>query len=99
GGRLFYADLTTGLIQELMIGKDDAPLGLYIKGFGQDTNGELYLLGSTVIGPSGTTGVALALKAASNLPWQNSANFLDVNADGQIAPLDALVVINLLNSR
>ena len=99
GGRLLYADLTTGLIQELMIGNADSPLGLFVKGFGQDANGELYVLGSTTIGPSGTAGVALALKAASNLPWQNSANCIDVNADGQIAPLDALIVINELNSR
>lgn len=60
-GRLFYADLDTGLIQELIIGLDDRELGLFVKGFGQDANGELYLLASTVLGPGGSTGVVLQL--------------------------------------
>lgn len=60
-GRLFYADLDTGLIQELTLGLDDRELGLFVKGFGQDANGELYVLASTALGPSGTTGVVLAL--------------------------------------
>lgn len=60
-GRLFYADLSTGLIQELVLGLNDRKLGLFVKGFGQDANGELYVLGSTALGPSGTTGVVLEL--------------------------------------
>ena len=63
GGRLFYADLSTGLIQELMIGLNDRALGLFLKGFGEDANGELYVLGSTTLGPTGTTGVVLQLTA------------------------------------
>ncbi len=60
-GRIFYADLVTGLIQEVNIGPTSRALGLYIKGFGEDQNGEIYLLGSTTLGPTGTTGVALLL--------------------------------------
>ena len=63
GGRLFTADLGTGLIEELIIGLDDRPLGLYLKGFGVDAAGELYVLGSTALGPYGTTGVVLQLTA------------------------------------
>ena len=63
GGRLFYADLSTGLIQELKIGETDRALGLYLKGFGEDANGELYVLGSTTLGPTGTTGVVMELTA------------------------------------
>ena len=62
-GRLFYADLSTGLIQELHIGLNDRSLGLFVKGFGQDANGELYVLGSTTLGPTGTTGVVLNITA------------------------------------
>ena len=51
GGRLFLGDLATGDIQELIIGTNDRPLGLYLKGFGEDANGELYVLGSTGLGP------------------------------------------------
>jgi hypothetical protein len=37
--------------------------------------------------------------ADHGIPWQNSANRFDVTGDGQVAPLDALVVINDLNLR
>ncbi len=60
-GRLFYADLATGLIQELKIGLDDRALGLFVKGFGEDQNGELYVMGSSLLGPTGSTGVVLEL--------------------------------------
>lgn len=55
-GRLFYADLSNGTIQELLLGIPDTPLGMYLKGFGQDANGELYVAADSNIGPSGTGG-------------------------------------------
>jgi glucose/arabinose dehydrogenase len=57
-GRLFYADLTTDQIFEFNM---DVPLGLWLKGFGEDANGEIYVLASTKLGPSGNTGVVLEL--------------------------------------
>jgi glucose/arabinose dehydrogenase len=33
-----------------------ANIGNYLKGFGQDLSGEIYVLGSTIIGPTGNTG-------------------------------------------
>lgn len=39
-------------------------LGYYLKGFGQDEEGEIYLTVSTVAGPSGNTGRVLKLVAA-----------------------------------
>jgi hypothetical protein len=33
----------------------------------------------------------------NSIPWQNSRNPLDVNNDGVVAPIDALIVINYLN--
>ena len=57
-GRIFYADLATGQINEFSL---DAPLGMYVKGLGQDGNGEIYLLASTKLGPTGNTGVVLEL--------------------------------------
>ncbi len=62
-GRLFYADLDSGLIQELQIGLNDRALGMFVKGFGEDANGELYVLGSTTLGPTGTTGEVLQITA------------------------------------
>ncbi|MHC4558185.1 MAG: PQQ-dependent sugar dehydrogenase [Planctomycetota bacterium] len=60
-GRLLYADLGTGLIQEFIIGVEDRNLGLYVKAFGQDATGELYLLAGTNLGPFGTGGMVLKI--------------------------------------
>lgn len=60
-GRLFYYDFTAAEIREFIIGRDDRALGLYVKGMGQDQNGEVYVLGSMVVGPTGTTGVVYKL--------------------------------------
>jgi glucose/arabinose dehydrogenase len=60
-GRLLYADLETGLIQEFIIGIDDRDLGLYVKAFGQDADGELYLLAGSNLGPFGDSGVILKI--------------------------------------
>lgn len=57
-GRLFYADLTTDQIFEFNM---DNPLNLWLKGFGEDANGEIYVLASKNLGPSGTTGVVMEL--------------------------------------
>jgi len=58
-GRLFVADLLTGRIEELLVGPDQRSLGLYVKGFGQDRSGEVYVLASSALGPYGNTGVVL----------------------------------------
>jgi glucose/arabinose dehydrogenase len=57
-GELFYADLSTGVIQGLPL----APLaGKFLKGFGEDASGEIYVLASSNIGPCGTGGVVYEL--------------------------------------
>ncbi|MEN6575089.1 MAG: PQQ-dependent sugar dehydrogenase [Phycisphaerales bacterium] len=63
-GRLFVADLFKGTIQELLIGVAGDPLGLFVKGFGQDLSGEVYLLASTALGPAGDTGVVMKIVPA-----------------------------------
>jgi glucose/arabinose dehydrogenase len=60
-GRLFYADLDTKVIREFLLGATDQPLGLFVKGMGEDENGELYVIGGTNLGPSGTSGVILKI--------------------------------------
>jgi glucose/arabinose dehydrogenase len=57
-GRLFYADLVTGQVNEFNMAN---PLGLWLKGFGEDANGEIFVMASTNLGPSGTTGVVFEL--------------------------------------
>jgi glucose/arabinose dehydrogenase len=65
-GRLFYGDLQTGQIWEFQLGTNDRPLGLFVKGLGQDADGELYLLASSNLGPFGSGGQVL--KLSSPLP-------------------------------
>jgi glucose/arabinose dehydrogenase len=62
-GRLFYLD-TGNVIKELTIGNDDRTLDLFVKGFGEDSSGELYVMGSTDLAPSGTGGSVLKLVPA-----------------------------------
>jgi len=64
-GRLFYADLDTGLIYEFLLPQFAAgvlPNGLTVHGFGQDGEGELYAL-ATNTPSSGTGGVIYKITA------------------------------------
>jgi glucose/arabinose dehydrogenase len=65
-GRLLVGDLTTGLVEELKIGLDDRALGFFLKGLGQDADGELYaLVGMTAgLGIAEQSGRVLKLTAA-----------------------------------
>jgi glucose/arabinose dehydrogenase len=57
-GRLFWLDADGGRsdIFEFKIGEQDQPLGLYLFGFGEDERGELFVLTSQNLGPSGEGG-------------------------------------------
>ncbi|MCX6872431.1 MAG: leucine-rich repeat protein [Verrucomicrobia bacterium] len=64
--RLFYADLTTGAIKEFLLPQFAVgilPNGLTVHGFGEDGNGELYVL-ATNTPSSGTGGIVYALQNA-----------------------------------
>jgi glucose/arabinose dehydrogenase len=61
-GRLFYGNLTSGHIKEFRLGGQHNPLlGSFLKGFGQDDGGEIYVLIDSNIGPSGTGGQVLKI--------------------------------------
>jgi glucose/arabinose dehydrogenase len=68
-GRLFYLEGTN--LNEFIIGPDDHRLGLFLKGFGQDAAGELYVMGSSNIGPSGTAGKVLKIVPLATNAMQN----------------------------
>jgi glucose/arabinose dehydrogenase/plastocyanin len=61
-GRLFYLD-TSSNITELRIGLDDRALSRYLKGFGQDPDGELYLFTTKPLGPTGLAGTMYKIVA------------------------------------
>jgi glucose/arabinose dehydrogenase len=72
-GVLFYADLDTGIIKELVLpqfANGRLPNGLTVHGFGQDNDGELYVL-VTNTAPDGTGGIVYRLVPAA-LPEPSS---------------------------
>jgi hypothetical protein len=67
-GRLFYSDLSNGVIFEFQIGDDDVPLGGFLKGFGQDGRNEIYVLVDPNIGPSGAEAEVRKIVSATTIP-------------------------------
>ncbi len=56
-GHLFYLDTASpAAIHRFRLGRNSRALGLYVKGFGRDSAGEVYVLASSARGPSGTDG-------------------------------------------
>jgi VCBS repeat-containing protein len=49
-------------------------------------------------GGSASASVTITVQATPPSPWQNPSNRFDVNADGFVAPIDALVLINRINA-
>lgn len=65
-GRLFASTPQGGglwPIQELLI-NGTTRLGYVVKGFGQDSDGEVYVMASKVLGPTGTTGTVFKIVSA-----------------------------------
>jgi glucose/arabinose dehydrogenase/plastocyanin len=87
-GRLYYLDGSE--LKEFRIGLNDRSLGIWIKGFGEDTEGEIYVCGSTTLGPSGTTGVIYKIvPLPSTLQFSsvsNSPNHLNVRWQNGVGP-------------
>ena len=80
-GRLFYSDFSGGLIQELRIGEPEQPLGIFLKGFGRDDNGDIYALGDGT--PDG--GVVLKLVSVTATPaMQNLSTRLNVGVGDNV---------------
>jgi uncharacterized protein (TIGR03118 family) len=92
-GRLFYIDV--GELKELKIGADDRSLGMWLKGFGQDASGELYVLGSTNLGPTGTSGKLMKIVPLAAEPVQNS--YMVDNLVSDIPGLAPVTDANLAN--
>lgn len=79
-GRLFYADLQTGLIYEFPLPQFPTgilPNGLTVHGFGEDADGELYAL-VTNTSANGTGGIVYKFVPV-RLAFQVSGNMLDIS--------------------
>lgn len=63
-GRLYYFDVTGPDAferRQFFLAPDNAPLGRFLKGFGKDEAGELYVCVSSALAPTGTTGEVLRI--------------------------------------
>lgn len=67
-GRLFWLDADGALsdIFEFRLGPNADPLNLYLKGFGEDEDGEIYVLTSQNLGSVGNTGQVWQLAASDD---------------------------------
>ncbi len=82
-GHLFYLDpATPSNIRRLRIGADDRTLNKFVKGFGRDEQGEIYVMVGSTGGPGGTSGQVLKLvacyancDASTQAPTLNVADF------------------------
>ncbi|MBK8268218.1 MAG: PQQ-dependent sugar dehydrogenase [Planctomycetes bacterium] len=86
--QLYYmdADGVPNTIFEFSNGLNNDPYGVFLKGFGEDADGEIYVLGSTVLGPTGTGGVVFHLVPAKG----------DMNGDGAITVADISLFADVL---
>ena len=62
-GQPFHADLRSGEMKQFLLGPSDEPLDGYLVAFGEDAEGELYALTTSLAGPKGSTGKVLRLVA------------------------------------
>jgi glucose/arabinose dehydrogenase len=95
-GRLLYLDAEgdRSRILELEIGPQAAPPGRFVKGFGEDETGEIYVLTSDQSGLSGETGrVFHIIGPESPQPYQVPG---DCNQDGKVNISDAICVLGAL---
>jgi glucose/arabinose dehydrogenase len=79
-GRLFYADLQTGAINEFLLPQFATgilPNGLTVHGFGEDADGELYALVTNT--PANGTGGIVYKFVAIRLAFQVSGNMLNIS--------------------
>ena len=83
GGRLFYLQKNNRILEFQLAGQET--LGLRVLGFGQDVNGELYLLANETGVPFGDTGVVLRLAPVH----RGAANFhAHLSGDEEVQPVD-----------
>ena len=79
-GRIFYTDITgpeAFVRKEFFLLPDGAPLGQAVFGFGEDENGELYVLASDNIGPDGNAGVVYRIRGeAESVPTTSTWGLL-----------------------
>jgi hypothetical protein len=57
---------STWSYNEISLKSHPDDIGYYLRGFGQDDDGEVYLTVSSILGPSGNTGKVFKLVAVKN---------------------------------
>ncbi len=84
GGRLYFLEPSNPTIRELQIGLADVPYGRFLKGFGEGEDGEIYVCGTTVLGPVGSSGIVERIV---------SIETPDADGDGIADPADNCIAV------
>jgi len=83
-GHLLYidTDVDWSAVRRPRLGADNHALNLFVKGMGRDESGELYLLTSSVLGPTGVTGTVwrIAVRCPSDFDRNGFVNGDDFDA-------------------
>ncbi len=83
-GHMFYIDPSSdwSAIKRVRLGADNHPLNLFVKGIGRDESGEMYLLTSSVLGPTGSTGAVwhIAVRCPADFVRDGFVNGNDFDA-------------------
>jgi glucose/arabinose dehydrogenase len=92
-GKLLYIDMAgdRSKIFSFLLGASHLPLGLAVKGLGEDEAGEIYVLASTNVGPGGTGGQIYRI--AREAPNQIAG---DLSQDGKVDITDAIQMLGFL---
>jgi len=82
-GRLFWLDADGALtdVFEFQLGDLNQPLGKFLFGFGEDEDGELYVMTSGNLGPSGNTGEVFRLLAPGDDDDEDDDSDSDSDSD------------------
>lgn len=92
--RPFVDDVNQDGISDLLVGAADGLVRLYVGSASPAAGSD-----ATVGDPGGAYAYAFHVQPLENAdPWQNTSHPLDVNNDGLITPLDALIVANYINA-
>ena len=94
-GSIYYLQTNPNFeILQFQIGVDDVPYGLYLLGFGEGENGEVYVTGSLNLGPTGNTGIVQRIVGGTPVGGVTSFSS-DSSSSGSIALL-AIAVATLV---
>ena len=90
-GSIYYLQTNPNFeIRQFQIGVGDVPYGLYLLGFGEGENGEVYVAGSLNLGTTGDTGIVQRI--VGGVPVGDTTSSLNTGGSGRSVAVIAMLV-------